>query len=171
VRHLKYPARPYTIPTSDANATAYLIPDRIEPQVEFSLDKEAWEKYKRETLLEVPFTRQSRGGKKRRRREEAEEEQRSASPSSRASFTPGHSGANTPAINSPHFQSHNRSQSRSSRPQLTSGVEGESSPRAQSSFWYSVKESSAWKERGKVPHCRFSTSLISTSNWCSAQRL
>ena len=153
MRHLKYPARPYTIPTSEANAPAYLIPDQIEPQVEFSLDKEAWEEYNWEALLGVRFTRRSRGGKKRQLIEEREEEQRSASPSSRASFTPGHSGANTPAINSPYFQSHNRSQSRSSRPQLILGAEGESSPRAQSPFLHSLKESSAWKERGKVPHC------------------
>jgi hypothetical protein len=171
VRHLKYPARPYTIPTSEPNATAYPIPDRIEPVVEFSLEKNAWEKYKREAFLEAPFTRRSRGGRKRRLKEQAEEDQRSASPSSRASFTPSHSGANTPAIDSPLFQSHNRSQSRSSRPPLTLGVEGESSSRAQSPVWHSLKESLAWKERGKVPHCRFSTSLISTSNRCSAQWL
>jgi hypothetical protein len=171
VRHIKYPARPYTIPTSEANANAYLIPNRIVPQVEFSLDKEAWERYKREALLDVRFTRQSRGGRKRQLKEETEEAQRSASPSNRASFTPSHSGANTPAIDSPHFPSHNRSRSRSSQPQLTLGVEGESSPRAPSPVWYTLKDSAAWKERGKVPHRRFSTSLISTSNRCSARWL
>jgi hypothetical protein len=164
VRHLKYPARPYTIPTSEADAMPYLIPDRIEPQVDFSLNKEAWEAYKQTAFIEVHFSHRVRGGRKRRLREETEEGQRSASPSSRASFTPNDSGANTPAGDLPYSQLHNRSQSRSSRPQLALGLEGESSPRGPSPVWYSLKDGSAWKERGKVPRCRFFTSLISTSD-------
>jgi hypothetical protein len=164
VRHLKYPARPYTIPTSEADATAYLIPDRIVPRVDFSLNTEAWAAYKQTTVLDLHFTRQSRGGRKRRLREETEEEQRSAGPSSRTSFTPSHSGANTPAGDWPNSQSHDRSQSRSSRPPLAWGLEGESSPRAQSPAQFSLKDGLAWKECSKVSHSRFSLSLTSTRN-------
>jgi hypothetical protein len=164
VRHHKYPARPYTIPTREANTNAYPIPDRILPKVFFSLSPEEWEEYKRLLPVEIYYIRQSRGGNKRRIREETEQAQRSASPSSRASFTPGHSGANTPAADSPYSRSHDRSQSRSSRPQLALELDVEFSSRAQSPVWYSVKDSSSWKERSKLPHCGFSASLILTSN-------
>jgi hypothetical protein len=63
--------------------------------------KEDWEAYKEELFLEAPFSHQSRGGRKRKLQEEGEEERRSASRSSRTSFTPNHSRANTPASDFP----------------------------------------------------------------------